>query len=318
MEKVLFLDSPMKEKPYGGDRIQKQFGIGHRNKRIGEYWIISAYDNGLSIIRNGVYKGRSLKQAYADHREWFDHDTNDKFPLLVKINEVRQPVSVQVHPGDAYAEKHENDAGKAEFCLWLDVEEGTKIIRGHTARTKEAFRKAIEQKKWDTLLIRKPVKTDDFVYTPPGVVHGIEGKLMMAEVQQSSDVTYRIYDYGRKDDQGRRRELHIDQACEVTTIPHVEPEISPVISMENENECIKYVDTNYFRVSRYKIKNEVVIPNDRYSLCAVLQGSGMVTVDHETYDIQAGIGFIVTSNNSSYKVTGKLDLLISEPPKKAN
>lgn len=115
-------------------------------KKIGEYWAISAHDNGLSKIKNGKYKGETLKDVYLNHRELFANDPHDKFPLLVKINEIQEPCSVQVHPDDAYARKHEKDYGKAEFCLWLDVEEGTKIIRGHSAKTKEEFRKAIEEK----------------------------------------------------------------------------------------------------------------------------------------------------------------------------
>lgn len=146
MEKVLFLDSPMKEKLYGSRRIQEKFGLGPMDKKIGEYWAISAHDNGLSKIKNGKYKGETLKDVYLNHRELFANDPHDKFPLLVKINEIQEPCSVQVHPDDAYARKHEKDYGKAEFCLWLDVEEGTKIIRGHSAKTKEEFRKAIEEK----------------------------------------------------------------------------------------------------------------------------------------------------------------------------
>ena len=153
MEKVLFLDSPMKEKPYGSMRIQEKFGFGPMDKKIGEYWAISAHDNGLSKIKNGKYKGETLKDVYLNHRELFANDPHDKFPLLVKINEIQEPCSVQVHPDDAYARKYENDYGKAEFCLWLDVEEGTKIIRGHSAKTKEEFRKSVEEKAWDTLFV---------------------------------------------------------------------------------------------------------------------------------------------------------------------
>lgn len=181
MEKVLFLDSPMKEKLYGSRRIQEKFGLGPMDKKIGEYWAISAHDNGLSKIKNGKYKGETLKNVYLNHRELFANDPHAKFPLLVKINEIQEPCSVQVHPDDAYARKYESDYGKAEFCLWLDVEEGTKIIRGHSAKTKEEFRKAIEEKAWDTLFVRKSVHTNEFVYTLAGTIHGIEGKLMMVK-----------------------------------------------------------------------------------------------------------------------------------------
>lgn len=315
MENVLFLDSVLKEKPYGSNRIQKKFHIRDESLKIGEYWAISAHDNGLSVISNGKYKGETLKEVYANHRELFDRDTHEKFPLLVKINEIQEPCSVQVHPDGAYAKKYENDFGKAEFCLWLDVEKGTKIIRGHTAKTKEEFRKAIENKEWDTLFIRKPVHANEFVYTPAGTVHGIEGQLMMAEVQQSSDVTYRIYDYDRKDANGNTRELHIDKACNVTNIPHREPEVSLNVTLVQGNEVIEYVNTEYFRVTRYKIEEEITIQNSRYSLCLPLSGNGVLNINGVDYDIHAGIGFIVTSGVKVYSIKGNVDLLVSEPPK---
>ncbi len=257
MEKVLFLDSPMKEKLYGSRRIQEKFGLGPMDKKIGEYWAISAHDNGLSKIKNGKYKGETLKDVYLNHRELFANDPHAKFPLLVKINEIQEPCSVQVHPDDAYARKYESDYGKAEFCLWLDVEEGTKIIRGHSAKTKEEFRKAIEEKAGILYLFENRYTQMEFVYTPAGTIHGIEGKLMMAEVQQSSDVTYRIYDYDRKDANGNMRELHIDKAIEVTNIPHIESDVHPTVTMLEGNEVIEYVNKKYFSVTRYKIQNEI-------------------------------------------------------------
>jgi len=243
MEKVLFLDSPMKEKLYGSRRIQEKFGLGPMDKKIGEYWAISAHDNGLSKIKNGKYKGETLKDVYLNHRELFANDPHDKFPLLVKINEIQEPCSVQVHPDDAYARKYESDYGKAEFCLWLDVEEGTKIIRGHSAKTKEEFRKAIE----------------------------------------------------------------------VTNIPHIESDVHPTVTMLEGNEVIEYVNEKYFSVTRYKIQNEIQINNPSYSLCLPLSGNGILHIDGKDYDIQVGIGFIITSHAKRYSIQGNIDLLVSVP-----
>ncbi len=193
------------------------------------------------------------------------------------------------------------------------MEEGTKIIRGHNAKTKEEFRKAIEEKAWDTLFVRKPVCANEFVYTPAGTIHGIEGKLMMAEVQQSSDVTYRIYDYDRKDANGNMRELHIEKAIKVTNIPHIELDVHPTVTMLEGNEVIEYVNEKYFSVIRYKIQNEIQINNPSYSLCLPLSGSGILHIDGKDYDIQVGIGFIITSHTKRYSIQGNIDLLVSVP-----
>ncbi len=311
MNEVLFLDSPMKEKIYGGHKIQEKFHFPIDEKKIGEYWIISAHKNGPSKIHNGSYQGEYLEEVYKAHKELFANEKKDCFPLLIKINEVQQPVSVQVHPNDDYARKYENDSGKAEFCLWMDVEAGTKIIRGHTAKTKEEFRQRIEKKEYDQLFIRKEVKENDFVYTPAGTVHGIEGRLLMAEVQQSSDATYRIYDYDRVDENGKGRELHIDKACEVTTIPHQENKVEAKTIHEGKNTVIEYVDCEFFKVVRYQIKEEKKIENPSYSCLIVLAGSGQIKTENETYAIQAGQGCIITSLTKNYQLEGDLDCLVS-------
>jgi len=313
-DEVLFLKSPLKEKIYGGNRIQKKFGfLEEMNKKIGEYWAISAHDNGVSIITNTACEGQSLKEVYEKHRELFHHDKRERFPLLVKINEITSPVSVQVHPDDAYAKVHEHDLGKAEFCLFLDVDDGTKLVRGHRAKSRGEFQKMALEKRWDELLIRKEVKTGDFVYTPAGVVHGVEGKMLMAEVQQSSDVTYRIYDYDNVDVNGKPRELHLEKALDVVTIPHEEPMVKPQITEHGQNEIQQYIDNAFFRITKYGIHEAECIENETYSLCLVLDGKGTLITGEATYGIGAGMSFIMTSNAKQYTSDGNLSLLVSEP-----
>lgn len=312
MNEVLFLDSPMKEKIYGGHKIQEKFHLPIDDKKIGEYWIISAHKNGPSKIHNGIYQGEYLSDVYKNHKELFADENKESFPLLIKINEVTQPVSVQVHPNDDYARKYENDSGKAEFCLWMDVEPGTKIIRGHTAQTKEEFLKRIENREFDQLFIRKEVKDNEFVYTPAGTVHGIEGRLLMAEVQQSSDATYRIYDYDRVDANGQGRKLHIKKASEVTTIPHKETEVKAITTKEGKNTIIQYVDSEFFKVTRYQIQKEKKISNPRYSCLIVLDGEGQIKTENEVYSLKAGDGCIITSQTDFYTLEGNLDCLVSE------
>ncbi len=198
--------------------------------------------------------------------------------------------------------------------MFLNVEEGSKIIRGHTAKTKAELKQRIENNEWDTLLVRKPVHDEDFIFTPPGIIHGIEGKLMMAEVQQSSDMTYRLYDYDRLVD-GKPRELHVQQAIKVTTVPHQEPKIHPVTIEKDGNVEISYVDNDYFKIDRYKINNEQTLDNPMYSCVVILSGQGTLTIDDLTYPIKAGMGMVITSQTKIYSLSGKMDVLVSQPPK---
>ena len=181
---------------------------------------------------------------------------------------------------------YETDSEKLTVLkgLNLTVEEGSKIIRGHTAKTKAELKQRIENNEWDTLLVRKPVHDEDFIFTPPGIIHGIEGKLMMAEVQQSSDMTYRLYDYDRLVD-GKPRELHVQQAIEVTTVPHQEPEIHPVTTKQDGNTHIAYVDNEFFQIDRYKIHSQETLNNPMYSCVVILAGQGTLTAGIHTVRI---------------------------------
>lgn len=308
-ENVLFLKSPCKEKIYGGYAIQKMLGIDNPNK-IGEYWAISAHPNGPSIVEG---TDKTLAEIYEERRDLFHHAASERFPILVKINDIHGPVSIQVHPGDEYAKTVENDNGKSEFNLFLEVKEGTKVIRGHTAKTKEEFINRIEKGEIDELVIRKAVHSGDYSYTPSGILHGIEGEMLMAEVQQSSDVTYRIYDYDNVDAKGNPRPLHIQKAVDVTRIPHYEDPFEIKVSKEGKTTVTEYIDCAYFKITRFDVKESVTIDNERYHCVLVLGGEGTLKVNGETFSLKPGMPFIITSNVKTYTVEGKLDLLVSEP-----
>lgn len=314
-EKILHLKSPLKDKAYGGHMIYDRFKLGDDpNRKVGEYWAISAHDNGLSIIKNGEFKGKNLKEVFETHKELFANSEEERFPLLVKINELNGAASVQVHPDDAYAKAYCNDLGKAEFCLYLDVDDNALLVRGHTAKTKDEFRKMANNEEWDKLIVRKPLKSEDFVYTPPGVLHGGEGHILMAEVQQSSDITYRVYDYDNVDAEGNPRETHLDKALEVMDVPHKEPRVAIKEKTLGNNKVILYIDNQYFKISRYFIKDNLKIQNEQYSICLVLSGSGSVKVSDKEDSIKMGDAFIVTSSSSDFEIKGKVEVLISEPP----
>ncbi len=308
MDEVLFLDSPVVDKPYGGTRLHELFGVGKPDEKIGEYWVISGHDHGPSRIDNGTYKGQLLKDVYKDHRELFAYDSHEKFPLLIKLNQAAQPVSVQVHPSD----KQKPGEGKAEFWLFLEAKPGSRIIHGHTAKTKEELRKKIEEKDWKDLLIYEDIHAGDCVFNPPGMIHGQEADDVMCEVQQSSDTTYRIYDYDRLFD-GKPRQLHVEQAIEVTEVPSPEAKLYPVKEEENGNTITHYADNEFFRITRYQLTNEVKVKNPKYSLLVIFSGNGTIETEHESYPVHAGMGIVVTGLSSSYVLKGNMDVLVSEP-----
>ena len=218
----LFLDSPMHEKIWGGNRLKAEFGYDIPSEHTGEYWAISAHPNGVSYVKNGKYAGFHLAELYKDKPELFGNPKTSVFPLLTKILDANDWLSVQVHPDDAYGLEHEGELGKTECWYIIDAEEGAEIIYGHKAKTKEELASLIEAGDWDGLLAKTPVKKGDFFFVPSGTMHAIGPGILILETQQSSDTTYRVYDFDRRDDQGNKRELHIQQSLDVLNLGNPE------------------------------------------------------------------------------------------------
>ena len=205
MDTIIFLEPVFAERIWGGRNLEK-FNYAIPEGNIGEVWVIAAHENGSSLIKNGELKGLTLKEAYEKRPELFTKKKYDKFPLLVKILDASDYLSVQVHPEDDYARVNENgELGKTECWYVLDAKENAELIYGHTAKTKEEFNRSIDEEKWDDLFIREKVKKGDFFYIPAGTLHAIGAGNLIYEVQQNSDTTYRVYDYDRTDKDGNKR-----------------------------------------------------------------------------------------------------------------
>ena len=197
MTAPLFLKPYFQEKMWGGKRLKTEFGYEIPSDTTGECWAISAHPHGPAVIENGPYQGLNLAELWQQHREVFGNAKGDVFPLLTKILDARDDLSVQVHPDDAYALKHEGELGKTECWYVLAADEGAEMIYGHYAQTKAELKQLIEAGDWQHLLRRVPVKAGDFLYVPSGTVHAIGKGIMVLETQQSSDTTYRLYDFDR-------------------------------------------------------------------------------------------------------------------------
>lgn len=199
MNEPIFLAPVFQERIWGGRKLQDLFGYDIPNELTGECWAVSAHPNGQSIVKNGAYQGNTLGQLWSSHQELF-HSDSPVFPLLTKILDASDNLSVQVHPDDEYAGKNENgELGKTECWYIVDAEPGAEIIYGHEAQSKEQLVQMMNDAKWDDLLTKIKVKRGDFFYVPSGTIHALGKGIVVLETQQSSDTTYRVYDYDRKD-----------------------------------------------------------------------------------------------------------------------
>ncbi len=313
MSEPLFLQSVMQEKIWGGTNLRDDLGYDNPSDHVGEYWAISAHPNGVSTIKNGRYAGQTLDALYAEHRELFGNRQEPVFPLLTKILDANDWLSVQVHPDDAYGLEHEGELGKTECWYIIDAEPGAEIIYGHNAKSKEELRQQIESKDWENLLTKVPVKAGDFFYVPSGTMHAIGAGIMVLETQQSSDTTYRVYDFDRKDDQGNLRELHLEKSIDVLTIG--EPANSrPVTTKVDDLKSTLLVASDFFAVYKWEISGNADFEKTAdYSLLSVLDGQGSLKVDGQDYDIAKGSHFILLSDVEAWQIKGNLELIVSHP-----
>ena len=314
MSEPLFLQSVMQEKIWGGTRLRDEFGYEIPSDKVGEYWAISAHPHGVSTIKNGRFAGTGLDQLYAEHRELFGNSGEPVFPLLTKILDANDWLSVQVHPDDHYAMEHEGELGKTECWYVIAADEGAEIIYGHDAKSQEELRQQIEKKEWDKLLTKVPVKAGDFFYVPSGTMHAIGSGILILETQQSSDTTYRVYDFDRKDAKGNLRELHLEKSIDVLNIG-APANSRPVTVKADDLTSTLLVASDFFAVYKWEVSGKVNIEKTAaYLLVSVLAGQGVLTVDGETYPIAKGDHFILPSDVEEWTFEGKdLEMIVSHP-----
>ena len=302
---VLFLNSPLREMIWGGKYFKDVLHLTDEDKDFGEFWTISGYSNFPSIIKNGEFKGLTLDEVYKNHHELFASSTSKEFPILVKLIATSQDLSVQVHPDDEYA-KRDNDLGKTESWLILSSNKG-KIVYGHSAKTKEEL---VEKSKNNdfSYLDYYDVKKGNFIKVPSGTIHALGKGLVLLEVQQSSNLTYRLYDYDRLDKNGKKRELHLDKALDVIKVPN-KVLVDNTNYLDSRDDFILW-DNDYFNIKLVNVRRKIRFINNekKYYLCTVASGA----FKYMDNNLKVGESFIVTSLCENVEISGKGRLLVVE------
>jgi mannose-6-phosphate isomerase len=297
------------ERIWGGTWLREQFGFKTKSENIGETWVISAHPSGNCRILNHLYYGMTLSELYAKRRDLFAFDKNEKFPLLVKLIDAKDDLSVQVHPGNEYAQKHEKQSGKSEAWVILNTKPGTRILVGHSAKTREQLRDLIYQGEWNKLLSYRPLEIGEIVNIPSGTLHAICAGTSLIEIQQSSDVTYRVYDYDRVDGNGHKRELHLDKSIDVIDVPHVSPPIRKIPISQKKNYLQELLLTPHFTINSLIVDKCFSFYNEaeKYYLVTVIDGTGKIGA----FNAKKGDSFIITSLVKKLKIQGCLNLIIA-------
>lgn len=310
---LIFLKPVFKHNVWGGAKLRTQFGFDVEGNDIGECWGIAAHPNGDAQIDGGKYNGKKLSELWNEHRELFGNADGDRFPLLVKIIDAKDDLSIQVHPGNEYAAEHENGSlGKNECWYVLSAEPGSKLVVGHNARTKEELDSMIDEGRFDELIREVPISKGDFIQIDSGTVHAIKGGIVLMETQQSSDITYRVYDYDRLWN-GEKRELHIEKSKDVITVPAPEADkmiLHEAVSLDDVTGCDDklLVKCPYYEVRRLYVNGTCTGGcGDDYVLMTVVDGEG--TVDGHL--VHKGSFFIIPSGHGTLTITGKLNIIAS-------
>jgi mannose-6-phosphate isomerase len=316
MAEALILAPVLHEKIWGGTALRDRFGMTIPSDTTGEAWVVSGHPNGVVTVTNGQYAGRSVADLWQNEPDLFDNKHPEKpFPLLVKILDAHQDLSVQVHPDDRYAGEHAGELGKTESWYVIAAEPGAEIYYGHHATTKGEFDAEVDAGEWGKLLRKIPVQAGDFFYVPAGTLHALGAGVLALETQQSSDVTYRVYDFNRPDAKtGKLRDLHLDDAKAVTTVPFTPETPEPKVSQVGDAKVTQLVAANYFNVYKWELAGEAYFEKSApYLLGTVIDGKAELTVDGQIYDLPLGASFILPDDVLSWGISGEATLITSTP-----
>lgn len=279
---ILRLQPAGKDYLWGGTRLRDEYGKKIDLTPLAETWECSVHPDGPSIVVNGQYKGKTLAEVLQLHPEYFGRKVeNGKLPILVKFIDAKKDLSVQVHPDDKYARKYEHQNGKTEMWYVIDADDSACLIYGFRHKVTEAIlRNAVKIGTLDKHLQKVPVHKGDVFYVPAGTVHGIGAGILIAEIQESSNVTYRVYDYDRVDKDGKKRELHFDKAVQVMNMD-VAPDVrqKPRI-MKHYPGCSRELlcRCKYFEVERIRVTKgfSFSVMEQSFQVLMCLDGYGQI------------------------------------------
>ncbi len=315
---VLSLKPACKDYLWGGSRLIEEYGKEYSGEVLAETWELSCHPDGPSVIANGAYAGKTLQQ-YIDAEGKKVLGTNCRrfrdFPILTKFIDARDNLSIQVHPDNRYALKNEGQYGKTEMWYVMDAGKEAFLYYGFKREISvEEFAERIEKDTLLEVLHAVPVQKGDVLFIESGTIHAIGKDILIAEIQQNSNVTYRVYDYGRVGKDGKKRDLHIEKALAVTRrVPIV----------RDRSSYPHIADCDYFTVDKLNLDGRVMkkmegnVSAASFASILILDGEGTITSGAGTAAYKKGDSFFLPAGSGSYMVEGSCDALITTIREKA-
>lgn len=295
---ILFFEPYFEVKPWAGTEINKIYDCP---EGTGEAWIVSGYNKKSSVVKNGKYKGQTLRHLWRKHPEFFGDFPDKEFPLLIKLISSKENLSVQVHPNDDYALQKHNTLGKYECWYILPETKAKDVTLGVNVKNAFELKDIISKGMIENFLINREIKHNDLVEIEPGRCHAIHGDTFLLEVQEASDITYRLYDYNREP----KRELHLEDSLNV-------------IDYNNNKNLIHYFkneDTfknSHFNLYKLNVNGEVKYQNKGFEIFYVVYGEGKISGQ----PIKKGDAFILTNSLNHFTIDGNLEIIAIIPKPK--
>lgn len=314
------LEAPLKDYLWGGTRLKDEYGKKTNLDKVAESWELACHKDGKSKIANGEAAGLFLEDWLAGQDKSV-LGTNAAsflyFPLLIKLIDAKGDLSVQVHPDNDYAMRVEGEYGKTEMWYIVDCEPGASLLYGFKEKiSKEEFERRIADNTLLEVCNRVPVKKGDVFFIDSGTLHAIGKGILICEIQQNSNTTYRIYDYGRVGKDGKPRELHVKKAIDVTKLePPTKPttalakiDIIPGLDMKLLAEC------EYFTAYHAKLKGEASLKagSESFQTFTVLSGSLKLTSGDTVLDFYKGESVFIPAGLGIYTLTGDATFILSK------
>ncbi|WP_396145703.1 type I phosphomannose isomerase catalytic subunit [Flavobacterium sp.] len=304
----------LKDRIWGGTKLKDYLNKPISSEITGESWEISTVENDVSVIANGVFAGKSLNELINESPEQVlgtkvYEKFGKQFPLLFKYLDAREDLSIQVHPNDELAAKRHNSFGKTEMWYVMQADQDARLIVGFKEKSSQKeYLENLENKTLIDILDTKKVKKGDVFFLETGTVHAIGAGTVIAEIQQTSDITYRLYDFDRVDANGNTRELHVDLALDAINYDVVDAEKS---YSKVENEANAIVDCPYFTTNFIPLDGSLEVVNDENSFLVYMCVEGSFELKHDdvNYSYKTGDTVLIPAKMSEFEIHGKASML---------
>lgn len=311
---ILKLNPVFKDYLWGGTKLRDEYGFKSNLEKLAEGWMLSCHKDGENTILNGEFTGKTLTDVVNAHPDFLGENGKkfEYFPILIKIIDAKNDLSVQVHPDNEYAMRVENEYGKTECWYILDCEEDAELIYGFNRTiSSEEFKEKIADNTFLETVNKVRVKKGDLFFIEAGTLHAIGKGILLAEIQQNSNTTYRVYDYGRLGADGKPRDLHVAKAIDVTncTPPtrSTNPEGELIVCDGYSRQLLTKCDL--FNVEKVSVNNEFIYNADEKSFVSILVTDGNGFID--TIEIKKGDSLFIPANYGAFTVSGNLEIIIT-------